>query len=48
MGVGDPAAVATCRAALTRAPGDVVAWNLLGEILNPRDAAAAALPGGRH
>ena len=39
--LGDPSAVATCRAAITLAPGDVVAWNLLGEILNPRDPAAA-------
>ncbi len=39
--LGDPTAAATCRAALARAPGDVVAWNLLGEILNPSDAAAA-------
>ncbi len=35
------AAVATCRAALARAPGDGAAWNLLGEILQASDAPAA-------
>jgi protein O-GlcNAc transferase len=34
-------AAATCRAAIDRAPHDVAAWNLLGEILNASDAAAA-------
>ena len=38
---GDPAAAATCRAALARAPDDVAGWNLLGEILNASDPAAA-------
>jgi protein O-GlcNAc transferase len=41
--LGEPAAAATCRAALERAPDDVVAWNLLGEILHPTDAAAAGV-----
>jgi protein O-GlcNAc transferase len=39
--LGDPAAAATCRAALARAPADVAAWNLLGEILNPTDPPGA-------
>ena len=34
-------ATADCRAALDRAPGDAMAWNLLGEILRSTDAAAA-------
>ncbi len=38
---GDPAALVTCRAALERAPDDVAAWNLLGEMLNAADPAAA-------
>jgi predicted O-linked N-acetylglucosamine transferase (SPINDLY family) len=38
---GEAIAAATCRAAIDRAPDDVAAWNLLGEILNPNDAAAA-------
>jgi predicted O-linked N-acetylglucosamine transferase (SPINDLY family) len=40
--LGDARAAATCRAAIDRAPGDVSAWNLLGEILNAADPAAAA------
>ncbi len=39
--LGNPAAAATCRAALERAPEDVAAWNLLGEILSATDPAAA-------
>jgi protein O-GlcNAc transferase len=40
--LGDAAAAAaTCRAALERAPADVVAWNLLGEILRASDSAAS-------
>ena len=39
LGRGD--ANATCRAALALAPTDVVAWNLLGEILVATDAAGA-------
>ena len=40
--MGDAArAAADCRAALDRAPADTIAWNLLGEILRPDDAAAA-------
>jgi protein O-GlcNAc transferase len=40
--LGDaPAAAASCRAALARAPHDVVAWTLLGEILRASDGAAA-------
>ncbi|HEX5863722.1 MAG TPA: tetratricopeptide repeat protein [Casimicrobiaceae bacterium] len=39
--LGDPNATATCRAALERAPGDVSAWNLLGEILSSADPGAA-------
>ena len=35
------AAARSCRAALERMPTDVTAWNLLGEILNRSDAAAA-------
>jgi len=38
---GDPAALAVCRAALERAPDDVAAWNLLGEILSLTDASGA-------
>jgi predicted O-linked N-acetylglucosamine transferase (SPINDLY family) len=38
---GDANAATTCRAALTRAPDDIAAWNLLGEILQASDAAAA-------
>ena len=40
--LGNPAAAATCRAALARAPEDVAAWNLLGEILGATDPAAAS------
>jgi protein O-GlcNAc transferase len=39
LGRGD--ADATCRAALALAPTDVVAWNLLGEILATTDSAGA-------
>jgi predicted O-linked N-acetylglucosamine transferase (SPINDLY family) len=39
--LGDANAAATCRAALARSPGDIAGWNLLGEILNATDAAAA-------
>ena len=39
--LGDPNAAATCRAALARAPDDLSAWNLLGEILNLVDRAGA-------
>jgi predicted O-linked N-acetylglucosamine transferase (SPINDLY family) len=39
---GERAALASCRAALERAPDDVAAWNLLGEILAARDPAAAS------
>ena len=35
------AAARSCRAALERAPSDVAAWNLLGEIMNRSDPAAA-------
>ena len=38
---GEPSAAATCRAAIDRAPDDVAAWNLLGEILNANDAVGA-------
>jgi protein O-GlcNAc transferase len=38
---GDPAAAASCRAAVEGAPDDVAGWNLLGEILNTTDVAAA-------
>ncbi|HZI83923.1 MAG TPA: tetratricopeptide repeat protein [Casimicrobiaceae bacterium] len=38
---GNPEALATCRAALESAPDDAAAWNLLGEILNADDPAAA-------
>src|SRR5271170_1792846 len=38
---GDANAATTCRAALTRAPDDIAAWNLLGEILQASDAAGA-------
>jgi predicted O-linked N-acetylglucosamine transferase (SPINDLY family) len=31
--LGEPTAAASCRTALERAPGDVAAWNLFGEIL---------------
>src|SRR5208337_3988301 len=41
--LGEPSAAATCRAVLDRAPDDVVAWNLLGEIVSRSDAAAAAV-----
>ena len=37
----DPDALSTCRAALEQSPHDVAAWNLLGEILNASDPAAA-------
>jgi len=40
--LGDANAAATCRAALERAPDDVAAWNLLGEILSGTDPAAAS------
>jgi protein O-GlcNAc transferase len=39
--LGNANAAATCRAALERAPGDVSAWNLLGEILSASDSASA-------
>ena len=39
---GDSGAAATCRDALARAPDDVAAWNLLGEILNTTDPAATS------
>jgi predicted O-linked N-acetylglucosamine transferase (SPINDLY family) len=39
---GNANAAATCRAALARAPDDVAAWNLLGEILSGTDPAAAS------
>ena len=39
--LGEAHAAATCRAAIDRAPGDVAAWNLLGEILNAADPSAA-------
>lgn len=38
---GDARAEATCLAALELAPGDVAAWNLLGEIRRATDPAAA-------
>jgi predicted O-linked N-acetylglucosamine transferase (SPINDLY family) len=38
---GEGAAAATCRAAIDRVPGDVAAWNLLGEILAATDPAGA-------
>jgi len=41
--LGEPTAAATCRAAIERAPDDVAAWNLLGEILHPADAPAAGV-----
>ena len=40
--LGEARAAVTCRAAIDRAPGDVSAWNLLGEILNAADPATAA------
>jgi predicted O-linked N-acetylglucosamine transferase (SPINDLY family) len=39
--LGEARAAATCRAAIDRAPGDVFAWNLLGEILSAADPVAA-------
>src|SRR5215470_11352711 len=39
--LGDDHAAASCRAALELDPGDVAAWNLLGEILIATDAASA-------
>jgi protein O-GlcNAc transferase len=39
--LGDTIAAATCRTALDKAPNDVAAWNLLGEILITTDAAGA-------
>jgi protein O-GlcNAc transferase len=39
--VADARAEATCRAALERAPNDVRAWNLLGEILGKTDPEAS-------
>jgi predicted O-linked N-acetylglucosamine transferase (SPINDLY family) len=39
--VGEATASASCRAALDKAPNDVAAWNLLGEILKASDAAGA-------
>src|SRR5215470_16121374 len=39
--LGDARAAASCRAALVLDPGDVAAWNLLGEILKAADAAGA-------
>lgn len=38
---GEANAALTCRAAIEHAPGDVPAWNLLGEILRATDVAAA-------
>src|SRR5215472_12754881 len=35
--LGDSTAAASCRSALEKAPNDVAAWNLLGEILSPND-----------
>ena len=40
--LGDSSAGATCRAALARAPGDVAAWNLLGEIILAADPTGAS------
>ena len=40
--LGEATAEASCRSALARDPADVVAWNLLGEILNASDVAGAA------
>ena len=39
--LGEAHAAVTCRAAIDRAPGNASAWNLLGEILNAADPAAA-------
>ena len=39
--LGDDRAATSCRAALELDPGDVAAWNLLGEILKATDADAA-------
>src|SRR5213593_753529 len=39
--LADGRAAATCHAAIERAPADVIAWNLLGEIMRKSDPAAA-------
>ena len=39
--LGEAGAETSCRAALKKSPRDVAAWNLLGEILNASDPAAA-------
>ncbi|MDQ2961921.1 MAG: tetratricopeptide repeat protein [Pseudomonadota bacterium] len=41
--LGEASAAATCHTAIDRAPSDVSAWNLLGEMLNAADPAAAAM-----